>query len=285
MNPTTDADLAAKLERLRRELASQASSIRRGNILTLLLGFLALGALGAYFYWGYSQFSEVLQHERLADTVTTLVDDNVPGVRKSLEDEARKSAPAWAEGLSKQLRDGLPMGRKKLEDYVIDRTKATLEEGAVLTQEQFTRFLQANKATLQRDIADLAKGPNLADEAIVELEKSLQAQLDSDLKMNANEMVYILTAFNDKLSKLAKNQKLDQTEAIERRLAMIARRVQSDQISTAGPALVTDSSVPPAATRVLRAPRSRTTEGVEKAKAETPAGDAKPQEAPKEEPK
>ena len=284
MNPNTDADLAGKLERLRRELASQASSIRRGNILTLLLGLLALGGLGAYFYWGYSQFSEVLQPDRVADTVATLVDDNVPGVRKSLEDEARKSAPAWAEGLSKQLREALPVGRRKLEDYVIDRTKETLQTGAVLTQEQFTKFVQDNKIALKSDIVDLTKGPILADSAIAELEKSLQAQLDSDLKTNANEMVYILTAFNEKLAKLAKNQKLDQTEAIERRLAMIARRVQSDKVSTSGPVVVTESSSTPAVApaRDQSVLRKRATEAVEKPKAEAPVADARPLDAPKE---
>jgi hypothetical protein len=235
MNTTKDEDLAKKLDRLRHDLAAQASKTRRGNWLTMLVGLLAMGALGGYFYFGYSQFAEVVQHERVADTVATILEDNLPSIRKSLEEETRKSAPVWAEGLSKQLRDSLPTGRKKLEDYVIAQTKETLEKGTVLTQEQFTRFIQNNKAALQADISELSKGPVFADAAIAELEKSLQTQLDGDLKTSANELVYILTAFIDKLTKLAKNQKLDQTESIERRLAMIARRVQSERISTAEP--------------------------------------------------
>jgi len=290
MNTTKDADLAVRLERLRQDLASQASKTRRGNILTLFVGLLALGALGGYFYWGYSQFSEVLQHERVADSVATLVEDNLPSIRKSLEDEARKSAPTWAEGLSKQLRESLPEGRKKLEDYVIERSKATLAEGTVLTQEQFTKFVQNNKDALKKDMADLAKDPTLAEAAVVDLEKSLESQLDSDLKTDANEMVYILAAFNEKLDKLSKNEKLDQTEAIERRLAMIARRVQSEKVSTAGP--VTNVEAAPAVSTGKGSERASPARRIEEARAKGKAsadapqagGDAKP-DAPKEQPK
>jgi hypothetical protein len=231
-NLTDDTELVKKLERLRDELATEAAQIRRGSVLTLILGLFALAGLSFYFYWGYSQFSEVLQPKQVADTVASLVDDNVPGVRKSLEEEVRKSAPVWAEGLSKQLRENLPVGRKKLEDYVMDRIKATLEQGTVLTSERFAKLIQENKVELRKEAADLAKGQEVAAASIADLEKSLQSQLDTDLKANATELVYILVAFSDKLEKLAKNAKLDQTEAIERRLAMIARRLQSDKIAT-----------------------------------------------------
>jgi hypothetical protein len=232
MNPPENEDLARRLEQLRVELAAQASQIRRGSTITLVFGVFALGALGFYFYWGYTQFAGVLEHESVAGTVSTIVDDNIPAIRKSLEDEARKSAPVWAEGLSRQLRESLPSGRKKLEDYILDRTRSTLEQGQVLTAEQFTKFVRTNAVALRKDVADLSKAPELADSAVGELEKSLEAQLDTDLKANANELVYILTAFSDKLQKLAKNEKLDQTEAIERRLAMIARRFQTEKVAT-----------------------------------------------------
>lgn len=281
MKSTANTTLADRLERLRSDLASQAAKTRRGNVLTLLVGLIAMGAMGGYFYWGYSQFSEVLQTDRVADSVATLVDDNIPGVRKSLEEEARKSAPVWAEGLSKQLRDSLPLGRKKLEDYVVERTKDTLAQGTVLTQEQFTKFAQDNKAALKMDIAALAKSPELADSAISELEKSLTAQLDSNLKTNANELVYILVAFNEKLGKLSKNQKLDQTESIERRMAMLARRVQSEKVSTAGPPANTSGPAGPGSKQsgVVQ------TVADEKIKVHAPKAEAPKADAPKEQPK
>ncbi len=225
MNYENNASLDARLNQLRDNLARQASHTRIGNILTLLVGLIALGAFGFYFYWGYNQFSEVVQHERVADTVVTMVDDNLPSIRKSVEEEVRKGAPGWAEGLSKQLRDSLPSGRKKLKDYVIDRANNELAKGTVLTQAQFTKFLRENKVSLKKDIVELSKDPNLAENAVAELEKSLEAQLNADLKSNSREMLYVLAAFSDKLGKLSKNRDLDQTELIERRLAMIARHL------------------------------------------------------------
>ena len=242
MTSENTASLDTRLEQLRTNLARQASQTRIASILTLLVGVLALGAFGFYFYWGYTQFSEVVQHERVADTVVTMVDDNLPGIRKSIDEEVRKDAPVWAEGLSKQLRDSLPSGRQKLEDYVIDRANAELAKGTVLTQEQFTKFLRENKAALRKDIVELSKNPNLAETAIADLEKALEAQLNADLKSNSREMLYVLAAFGDKLGKLSKSRDLDQTETIERRLAMIARALQSQQVAPTEPAATSAAS-------------------------------------------
>ena len=287
MAATGTLDLAHRLEKQKAILAREAASLRRGNFLTLLIGVLALGALAFYFYWGYSQFSEVMEHEKLADFVVIQIDDRIPELRKSLEEETKKAAPNWAGSLSKQLQDNVPNARKKLEDYVVDKVKTTLNDGTVLTEQQFTKFLKDNRETIRKDIQELAKNPTLSTEAVAELEKILEAQLNADLKTNAKELLAILGALNVKLTKLAKNAKLDKTELIERRLAMIARRLQSEQVSTSTPAIdaapAAGASIRKAGPKIDPALVKKAQESnAEAAKADAPKTDApKPADPPK----
>jgi hypothetical protein len=238
--------LTKQVERARAEIGAQASKIRTSAVLTLIIGVLVIGGLCGYFYYGYTMFSDAIEPNHMADTVVTVVSDNLPTFRKSLEDEIKKSAPTWAAALSKQIQDGVPMGRQKLEDYAIERTKSSLDQGTVLTHERFETFLRQNKHLLQREAVDLAKDPKAADAAVAELEKSLQLQIGGDLKSQAGELMYVLVSLNEKLHKLAKNQGLDKADQIDRRLGMITRRIQSTKISSAdqhGPLSAENSTI------------------------------------------
>jgi hypothetical protein len=234
MSTTHETQAADRLDVMRVRLAALSSKIRRGALLTLLVGLIILGMLTAYFYYGYTEISEFTQPERIAASVQTLVDDNLPSMRKSIEDEITKQAPTLAERLSNQVRENIPTGREKLEDYIIAQMKTTLDQGAVITSEQIATFLRNNRDTLRRDAKELAKSPELAQASIGELEKALEAELGGNLKGQAMEMMTALNAANDKLEKLSKSANLNKTEQIERRLLQISRRLQMEQGSGGG---------------------------------------------------
>jgi hypothetical protein len=243
-----EPSLAVRLEQMNSGLAGQASRIRRGALLTLLGGLLVLGLLGAYFYYGYTQFSEFTQPDRIAGVVQTLVDDNLPSMRKSVESEITRSAPVLAEKLSVQLRDNIPTGRQKLEDYIITQMKVTLAQGNMHTSEMVTEFLRTNRDKLRANAKELAKSPELAEGSIKDLEKTLELQIGTDLKGQATELMTALNSMNDKLQKLTKASGLNKTEALERRLLQIARRLQMEQVSTADPVTRATGSVQPIST-------------------------------------
>jgi hypothetical protein len=213
-------------------LASQASQIRRGALLTLLVGLLVLGLLGAYFYYGYNQFSEFTEPERIAAAVQTLVDDNIPTMRKSAETEIVKSAPVLAEKLSVQLREYIPTARGKLEDYIVAQMKDTLAQGSTHTSERIAGFLRANRDKLRAGAKELATSPALAESSINDLETALEKEIGTDIKVEANELMVALNSLNDKLHKLSKPNDLNKTEFLERRLFQIARRLQMEQVPT-----------------------------------------------------
>jgi hypothetical protein len=276
---TDNATVADRLETTRKELASHASRIRRGALLTLLLGLVILGALSAYFYFGYTQLSELTEPERIAVTVQTLVDDNLPSMRKTIEDEVAKQAPTLAEKLSIQVRDSIPTGREKLEEYVIGQMKSTLDQGAMLTSEQIAGFLHNNRDKLRRDARELAKNPELAQSAVGDLEQALEAHLGTNLKAQATELMTALNSANSKLTKLSQAANLSETEQIERRLLQIARRLQTEQVPGGEPSggVVVRTNIVPATTSLnpKRAALDAAERGAEQAKT-----DAKPAPAP-----
>lgn len=226
MTAPSHADLARRVEALRAELATQARRTSQSATLTLALGLLVLAALAGYFYYGYTQFSEVTRPDKIAGAVETMVDDNLPNVRKSIEEEVARSAPTWAAGLSKQARDSMPQARVKLEDYVVDRMKTTLDQGSELTHERFLEFVRNNRASLETTIDDLTKGPEPAEATVAELEKALEAQVQGDFRQQSRELMAAVNSMNERLKKLALGKNLTPSEQIDRRLAMIARRLQ-----------------------------------------------------------
>jgi hypothetical protein len=233
VDASLEPELATRLDQMHVRLAGQASQIRRGAALTLLIGMLILGLLGAYFYYGYNQFSEFTEPERIAGAVQTLVDDNLPTMRKSVETEITKSAPILAEKLSIQLRENIPTARGKLEDYIVAQMKDTLAQGSAHTSERIAEFLRANRDRLRADAKELAKSPAMAESSIKDLETALDKEIGTDLKGQATEMLVVLNSLNEKLHKLSKPNNLNKTEVLERRLLQIARRLQMEQVPTA----------------------------------------------------
>jgi hypothetical protein len=268
---------------MRSQLAGQASRIRRGAFLTLLGGLLVLGLLGAYFYYGYTEFSEFTQPERIAGTVQTLVDDNLPAMRRSVEEEITRSAPVLAQKLSDQLRENIPVGRQKLEDYIIGQMKQALEQGNAQTTEQIAAFLRTNRDTLRANAKELAKSPELAESSIKQLEKALEQEMGADFKGQASELMTALNTTNGKLQKLAKSTDLNKTELLERRLLQIARRLQMEQVSPSDMVPGATASVQPvsAVRPALRPNRDRAEDRAPKANAPATASTAKAEQPKK----
>jgi hypothetical protein len=231
VNASREPDLELRLEKTRAQVAKHASGIRRAAWLTLLIGFLLLGLLSAYFYYGYTQFADITEPERIAGFVQTQVDDNLPTMRKSVEDEIAKSAPVMAEKVSTQIRENIPTARRKLEEYIIDQMKNTLAQGSAQTSDKIASFLRTNKDALRADAKELAKSPALAESSIAALEKAVENEIGGDLKGQSKELLAALNSTNDVVQKLAKGNNLNKTEMIERRVLQIARRLQLEQVN------------------------------------------------------
>jgi hypothetical protein len=281
-SPTPAAPLKQRLDRLQAELAAQRRSLNRSSTLTAILGLIVLGALAAYFYYGYTQIAYAAEPEQLVSVAETLIDDNLPKARASLEKEVDKNAGKWAESLSKKARASLPDLRVKAEAYFVEQVDKSLDESAVVTDQHFRNFVKENRPLLEKAFKDLEKNPKLADESLAELENALDKELQTDLRVQAQATFDALTQLNEKLKKLRAGKNLSAEEQTERELVMIVRRLQLDNPGSVLPRIesgldaneVTPVSTKPA--NPAKAPAVKQKEPLPAPKSASPAPAVKP---------
>lgn len=232
-NPSSPQTQKQRLESLQREMAALRIRTDRSRNLTLLIGVAALVILGAYFYYGYKEVSVLMDPEKIVSLGEQTLEEHLPKARTSLEEQVIKSAPSWAENLSKQALDSLPSARGKLEEYALEQYQAGFHELSALTQGEFRTYLRKNRPLLETKFKELASQPKLADSSLAEIEKSLEEQLQSDMKAEAGQLLQTLKASNAHLAKLRTNKDLDAEEKVERKVVMLARRMQLEQTDPA----------------------------------------------------
>lgn len=228
--PADAGSLATSLDETDRLLKNCTSRTRNGNVLTILVGVVLLGLLGGYFVYGYNQISSVMEPDTLVDVAQSWLDNQIPEVRRSLEAEVDRSAPVWAESLSKQAQSSLPSIREKLEDYVLEQVDQTVEQSMSITEDNFRKFLREKREVLDEGFKDLATSPQLAKESLARLELAMNDAMEADMKQGASDLYTTLTLMNVKLARLKAGQHLTTEEALERQVLMQIRRLQLEEI-------------------------------------------------------
>jgi len=226
---TVGDSIEARLAATERLLRDQTARIRRGTVLTLVVGLLLLGLMAAYFYYGYTEISSIAKPETLVQAAATKIQDQIPDIRKAAEDEVAKSAPVWAASLSQQAQSSLPTLREKLEAYAIEQVDQTAAQTISLTEAEFRRFLRENRETLEQGFRELATSPELADESLNRVQAALEARFRGSMEEGSQDMFATLHDLNSKIARLKTGQNLSQEEQLERQILMQARRLQLEQ--------------------------------------------------------
>lgn len=229
MSTASPAGASARLEQLRRDLTAERQRTSRSAILTGVIGLIALIALSAYFYIGHKLINETTQPDRLVTVGMQLLDDNLPEVRRSAQEQVTTNAPIWAEGLSKQAQDTLPTGREKLEEYVMTQVEDRLKEGTVLTEERFRAFLRSNNAQLEKNLQELSQSPELAEASMVELQQAMEKEVGADMLTQSREFRAALSGIIEKLDKYQTGLDLTPEQHNERRILLLARALQQQE--------------------------------------------------------
>lgn len=227
---STTTSLQTSIDATERLLKECTSRTRRGNLLTMIVGAIILVMLSGYFAYGYSEIASVTEPKTLVSAAETWLEDQIPEVRKQLENEVDKSAPIWAESLSKQAQSSLPTLREKLEAYVVEQVDQTMEHTVNLTEEHFRKMLKEKRGVLEDGFKDLATSPQLAAESLKELEQILEGAFQADMKQGADDLFATLKLMSEKLERLKANKEMTSEETLERLVLMQFRKLQSEQI-------------------------------------------------------
>ncbi|MGQ0635818.1 MAG: hypothetical protein ACT4QC_14500 [Planctomycetaceae bacterium] len=226
--PAADG-LESRLAAADRLLESTAAKIRRGSLLTAVVGALLLLLLGGYFAYGYSQFSALMQPDTLVSFAESYVEEQVPEARKKAEEQIIQAAPGWAASLSQQGQEAIPELREKLETFVLENIDRLIDDTVRVSTEEFRSFLRDNRDRLEQGFKDLSTSPKLADESLLSLETALQNRLQTDMQQGAQDLFGTLAQLNQTIGRLQAGRELTPEEVLERRILMTARRLQLQQ--------------------------------------------------------
>lgn len=220
-----------RANRVQAELAALRQSTNRSAALTLLIGGLVLAALCGYFYYGYREISSVMTPDNLIDFGFAQLDSEIPNLSARIEQEVITGAPQWADQLSKQVLDGIPTARKKLEEHALKEADKTFKEVNVMTDQHFKKFVTDNRKDLDQMFKDLASDdPQKAQGHIDALEKMADRQLQKEMQDEMAEFMNTVNKAHQQLKKLKEGKKLTPEEEVERRALMITRRLQSEHL-------------------------------------------------------
>lgn len=228
-------DVAARLDQSERQLREITKSTRRGNVITIVVAVILFAILGGYFSYGYRAIASILEPDTLLDAAENWVEQQLPEVRKSLETEVNKSAPVWAESLSKQAQSSLPSIREKMEEYVLQQVDQAVEQSVSISEDSFRKFLREKRDVLEAGFKDLASSPKLAEESLARLENEMNSSLGADMHQGARDLYQTLNQMSDKLARLKSGVQLSPQEQLERNILMQFRRLQLQNIAEKPP--------------------------------------------------
>ncbi|HEV3117628.1 MAG TPA: hypothetical protein VGY58_11270 [Gemmataceae bacterium] len=230
-NSGSPAALNDRLEQLQQRLRAERRRTSRATTSVIVLGVLLLLLLGGYFAYGYSVIKKQTAQEPLLDFAEATLQDQLPAARQAVADEIKKSAPEWARMLSQQALQNLPTARKKLEEYSLEQCDTMLKEASLLSADQFRAFVRDNRPALEAGFKELSTNPKLADRTLADIEKALEKELQASMTAEAGQLLETLRSTNAKLRRLRDGPKLAADEHLERRIVMLARRLELQQLS------------------------------------------------------
>lgn len=224
--PSTNAAIVDRLNQLTQGIANHESAISRSTRTTATVGLIALVFLSGYFYYGYVMIRGLLQPDQLVPLGAGMLERNLPSAREALVKQITDSAPTWAASASESAQKGIPALRGKLEDYVLKETDTLLVQATNLTEDKFRKALQDNREIIEKGFKELADDEKLSEASLQELVTVLEQELKADMRDQAETVLETLRGLSKRVQRLSAGQGLDEEERCERRIAMLARRLQ-----------------------------------------------------------
>ena len=209
-----------------RQLRSLRRRFRAGSWITLIVGGLLLLLVAGYFTYGYCELASLRDPELIVSLVGDTVDQQIPLLRSRLENEVKTNAPAWAEQASQQVIAGIPPLRQSLEQLALQKSDELIAKMDMVGEQQFRRIIDTNRATMRRAIQQLKDDDKVGEDVLLTLQQALEKELQIDAKSQAGALLIMVSDLNGNMKRLRANQGLTHEQQMERRVLMLARRLQ-----------------------------------------------------------
>jgi hypothetical protein len=289
---SSSKSIADRTEAIYRELKSLRWRFRIGSWITLIVGGLLLLLVAGYFWYGYSQIKELKDPEYIVSLVGQSVDEQLPIVRRRLEEEVKKNATTWAEQASQHVLEAIPQGREQLEQLALRESDKIIDQINVVGEKEFRRILDENRRTMQDAIQQLKNEEDVSEEIVLALQQAVEKELQIDAVNHADVVLTIVTDLNKNMGELLAGKDLTPEQKAERRVLMLAKRFQAEHFGEikldkvllpVGDAIIGDLEKNRAANEAAKPTPKPAAKPKEAAKpAEKPKEAAKPAAKPKE---
>jgi hypothetical protein len=282
-----------RLNASQQKLNTLQAELDSSNRLTLTAGTLMLLLLAGYFAYGYREIKRLVEPDTLVPYGAQILQERIPDARHAIVQQVSTAAPQWAEQVSKRIRDELPQIREKLQDYFLKQSEQMLTQVTTISEGHLRKALQENKDVLDTHIRELAQNEQLSDAAAESLVSELEGELKQDLREQSETVLQSIESLDARVQRLALGKELDEEETVERRILMLARRLQLMEadptpisapvvapLVKADPAPAAAAEAKPAEAAPAEAKPAEAPAAAEAKPAEAPAAEAKPAEAP-----
>ena len=225
-SPSAVTALTERINKLTGQVAQHESAITRSTRTTGTIGLIALLLMTAYFYYGYVMIGGLLEPHMLVPYAAEMLEQNLPSAREALVKQISDSAPAWAQQVSLKAQEAIPELRGKMESYVLAETDKLAGQVTSVTEEKFRKAMQDNREVIEKGFKELAASDKLSEESLAALVTALEQELRTDMLAQSELVLETLRFLSRRAQKLSAGSGLDEEERCERRIAMIARRLQ-----------------------------------------------------------
>jgi hypothetical protein len=227
---SSNQSLADRTEAVYRELRSLRRRFRVGAWITLIVGGLLLLLVATYFYIGYREISSFRDPELIVSLVGDMVDQQIPALRQTAEDQVKANAPVWAEQASQQVLAAIPPLRQQVETLALQKSDELINKINTVGEEQFRRVLDQNRATVQNAIDQLKRDEEISEGIVIALQEAVEREFQIDADNQAAALVAVVSDMNANMEKLVAGEDLTRQQKAERRALMLAKRFHADRL-------------------------------------------------------
>lgn len=215
------------IEKITKDLKNLKSAMNRDSTLLLVVAIVLFAVFLGYFIYGYNQFRDITEPNKLMDAAEAIVGENIKEVRKTVETEVENNADVWAEQLSEQALAQIPQWKDNLEEFVKKQIGEKISESVDRVEPKFDELINKENETLKKAFASLKEDDDISEEIIAIITKEVDERLKTSVQADSESVLNNMIQLKAKMRKLKSGQNLSEEEALERNILQTIRLIQS----------------------------------------------------------
>lgn len=231
---STPQNIDQRIQQLDAEIEQLSRRLRRSSTVTLIVGLIIVLLLFSYLTFGYRLIMPRLDAKAVVDTAVGYLEQQLPEASSELKRLIDEQADDWGKALSEQLLAQIPDFRKSLAQFAEKQMEELVASTIQYSEDEIRKVLREHKDALNKAVEELAASDRLSDRTVQELEAMLEEQLKAELEEQSAIVLETVRMLNEKIKKLKEGKDLNKEEQLERRVLMLARRLQ---LNAADPSL------------------------------------------------